>query len=180
MKNHVLIIQGSSRSDGETAKSVECLTKGTGAEVIDLLKLSMAFYDYNYKNAQDDFVPVSQKMIAADKIIFATPVYWYAMSAPMKILFDRFSDLVRVRKQEGRALAGKEIYLLANGTDDDLPPGFETPFLKTAEYLAMHYRGAYYLHTGKNEVLREKTWKGMDIFKRSVFRHDCTLSCANG
>lgn len=33
-------------------------------------------------------------MIEADLVVFATPVYWYAMKGPMKDFLDRFSKFV--------------------------------------------------------------------------------------
>jgi multimeric flavodoxin WrbA len=60
-------------------------------------------------------------MIEHDAIVFATPVYWYAMSGLMKVLFDRFTDLVTVRKDLGRRLRGRRVFLIACGTDPDLP-----------------------------------------------------------
>lgn len=176
----ILVIMGSSRSDGETAKSVGAFVQGAQADIVDLLPLNIAGYDYEYRNEGDDFESVSRRMVGADIIVFATPVYWYAMSGPLKIFFDRFSDLVRVRKTAGRALAGKDVYLLANGTDDTLPDGFEVPFRKTCEYLDMNYRGAYYFHTGKNDILREQTWRNVASFHDTVFGKDCSRSCAKG
>jgi multimeric flavodoxin WrbA len=169
MTNTHLIIMGSSRSDGETAQSVAQLNKDNKAEIIDLLKFDIGFYDYDYKNQNDDFMSVSQKMIAAQTIIFATPIYWYAMSGPLKVFFDRFSDLVRIRKPEGRQMAGKKVWLLANGTDTELPEGFEVPFQSTCRYLDMEYKGACYLYAGKDEALRGKSWAGIDGFRRRVF-----------
>lgn len=38
---------------------------------------------------QDDFTGVYEKMIAADRIVFATPIYFMAVSAQAKLLIDR-------------------------------------------------------------------------------------------
>lgn len=38
---------------------------------------------------KDDAAEVLEKMIAADVIVMATPVYFYTMSAQMKTLIDR-------------------------------------------------------------------------------------------
>lgn len=67
-------------------------------------------------------------MLHDDKIIFATPVYWYSMSGLMKTFFDRLTDLVTIQKSVGRKLKGKETFLFAVGTDDLLPAGFTIPF----------------------------------------------------
>lgn len=86
-------------------------------------------------------------MIEHYAIVFATPVYWYAMSGLMKVLFDRFTDLVTVRKDLGRQLKDRRVFLIACGADPDLPEGFEVPFRRTADYLAMKYCGSFYVQT---------------------------------
>lgn len=77
-------------------------------------------------------------------IVFATPVYWYSMSGHMKVFFDRLTDLVTIQKKAGRQLKGKKMFVVAVGSDQALPIGFETPFQQTAAYLHMHYLGCYY------------------------------------
>lgn len=163
-----LIIYGSSHPQGETFRAAEILARETGAGMIDVAALDIGLYDYAHRNLNDDFLAVSQRMLAADTIIFVTPVYWYAMSAQMKIFFDRLSDLVTVRKPDGRALAGKNTYLVANGTESAMPDGFEIPFERTSAYLNMHYRGSHYLYTGKDAALREKTWAALPAFARQT------------
>lgn len=149
-----LVIFGSSRSHGDTRRAIDLALAGQEFELVDLLNHNLTFYDYEYRNRHDDFQNIVQKMLAAQKIIFATPVYWYAMSAPLKIFIDRFSDLVRFDKKEGRALKGKKTFLISSGTEESLPQGFEIPFQRTSEYLNMAYRGAAYLYSGNDGALR--------------------------
>ncbi len=166
----VLVIMGSSRSDGETAKSVDVLIKGQDAEVIDLLKYDIGFFDYDHKNTNDAFFDISKKMFAADKIVLATPVYWYAMSALLKMFFDRLSDLITVRKSDGRLLAGKHVYVLANGTDKDLPEGFDVPFKRTADYFDMNYVKLKYLYTGDDKEFLSSSWNTFLSFQKEIFK----------
>ena len=101
-------------------------------------------YDGNY-SASDRFPELVNRMIEADLVIFATPVYWYAMSGALKNFLDRFSNLLRgEHKMLGEALYGKKVCLLSTGSDDRLPLGFEVPFASTAIYLGMDYLGAKY------------------------------------
>jgi len=83
---------------------------------------------------QDDFIAWVKKMMQHAQIILATPVYWYAMSCVMKTLFDRQSDLLTTHKTIGRAFAGREVFVLATGTDDEPPEGFGVPFRRTCDY----------------------------------------------
>lgn len=143
-----LVILGSARPDGDTRKAVDIAFPPGTAELVTLAQHHIGGYDYAHANAEDSFGAVANAMHVADKIVFATPVYWYAMSAPMKIFFDRLTDLTETRKAQGKALAGKQVWVIATGTEPALPEGFEIPFSRTAEYFGMIYRGIAYLQTG--------------------------------
>jgi multimeric flavodoxin WrbA len=52
---------------------------------------------------KDDVTPLQEKMIAADGIIFGTPVYYYGMAAQAKCIIDRSTAL----KPPGRNLNNK-------------------------------------------------------------------------
>ncbi len=107
MKTPAIVILGSSRSDGNTRRLLDLVLNDRPIEVIDLARLNFGYYDYQHRNAEDDFARLAPKLIEARAIIFATPVYWYAMSAPLKTFIDRLSDLLEVLKEIGRALAGR-------------------------------------------------------------------------
>ena len=46
----------------------------------------------------------------------------------MKVLFDCFTDLVTVRKELGRQLKDRTVFVVACGSEPELPEGFEMPF----------------------------------------------------
>ncbi len=138
-----IVVLGSARSDGHTRAAVEQLCPFAEYELIDLRTLNIHPYDYDHQtNRADDFLSVIAKLAEADHIVFATPVYWYAMSGLLKNFFDRFTDLLGT--DLGRRLKGKSVYLIASGSDPELPPGFEVPFKMTADYLSMNYRQSFY------------------------------------
>jgi GrpB-like predicted nucleotidyltransferase (UPF0157 family) len=113
-------------------------------ENLSEVQISPYRYDGKYPES-DQFIELVTKIIAADLVVFATPVYWYAMSAPMKNFFDRLSNLLRgEHKPLGEALYGKKMSLVSTGSDERLPLGFEVPFISTAIYLGMDYLGAKY------------------------------------
>ncbi len=139
MKNVIII--GSSRKNGNTYKSVELLKKEIDADVVDLSDFQISYYDYEYKNKEDDFLPLIRNLISKyDTFIFATPVYWYSMSGIMKVFFDRISDLLDIEKETGRKLRGKNMLVVSN-TDEELDYDFYLPFRLSAEYLGMNYLG---------------------------------------
>lgn len=143
----VLAILGSAPGGGNTRAFLEERYPGPGLEIVDLNETRVGPYSYGAPGEalDDGFARVVERMIESDLTVIATPVYWYAMSGPMKDFLDRFSNLLRGRhKALGERLYGKKIALLSTGSDARLPMGFEVPFASTAIYLAMDYLGARY------------------------------------
>ncbi|CAM1349095.1 flavodoxin family protein [Tenacibaculum crassostreae] len=145
MKNTV-IIQASSKSNGNTNTIINYFNENNSFDVIDLKTKNIGVFEYDFSNADDDFLPLIEDVIKNyDTIIFATPVYWYTMSATLKIFFDRLSDLLHYKKELGRMLRGKNMAMISNSGENDLKNGFEMPFIESANYLGMNYLGS--LHT---------------------------------
>lgn len=141
-----IIIQGSSRSDGNTSKIVSLLRKELAFDLVDLNEKNIGHFDYNFNNQDDDFNQIMRDLAENyDLIVFATPVYWYAMSGLMKVFFDRISDCLKIDKPTGRKLRGKSMASISCGSDDHLPEGYEVPFRESAHYLGMQWLG--HLHT---------------------------------
>jgi len=150
MKNKVIIL-GSSRSGGNTGTIVSNISKKHHIDVIDLNDYQISYYDYESKNLEDDFLPLIKSILEKyDTLIFATPVYWYNMSGIMKVFFDRFSDLIRVEKETGRKLKGKNMFVISNSHNDNIDDSFYIPFQKSAAYLGMEFQGN--LHFNANNI----------------------------
>ncbi len=142
MSNNIVIIQASSRSKGNTHKIVKCLLDNADFDFIDLKDYQISHYDYDSKNREDDFIPLMRHIVEKyDAIIFATPVYWYSMSGILKVFFDRITDLLKIEKETGRKLRGKNMAMLSCGSEEHLNEGFEIPFRESADYLGMNYLG---------------------------------------
>jgi len=141
----ILVILGSSRSRGNTRLLVDAACQGARYRLVDLTEVSFSDYDYTHANCGDDYSSLADALSARDRIVLATPVYWYSMSATMKRFVDRLSDLVTIRKPLGRALAGRRLYVLATSTEASLPAGFEQTFRSTAEYLDMSWGGCLHV-----------------------------------
>lgn len=137
-----IIIQASSRPDGNTAKSVDHLKSLLNCDSLDLLDYTFSGYDYLNRNHDDDFLPLVKRLADDyDTWIMATPVYWYSMSGLLKNFVDRLTDCVSIAKPIGRSLAGKQLGLLSSSSEEDLLASFSDPFRLTAEYLEMNYFG---------------------------------------
>ena len=69
------------------------------------------------------------------------------MSTQHKIFFDRFSDILTIRKDLGRKLRGKKLFVIASfGTS--YPGAFEEIFSQMCEYLGMEYLGTSFIYSG--------------------------------
>ena len=147
-----VIIIGSSRKDGDTAKTVsEIKNKSNNWDLIDLNDFEISYYDYEHKNREDYYLPLMKKLISEyDNFIFATPVYWYSMSGIMKVFFDRITDLLEIEKEIGRKLRGKNMAVISCSTGNNLGDAFWLPFSETANYLGMKYLGNIHVIKGEN------------------------------
>ncbi|MEP6628241.1 MAG: NAD(P)H-dependent oxidoreductase [Ginsengibacter sp.] len=169
MKESPLIILASGRFQSDTKSFVDFVFKDVDHTIAELLNFNISPFNYsgNYPN-DDEFYNLIGEIIKYKTIIFATPVYWYSMSGLMKNFFDRFTDLVTIRKETGRKLSGKSMFLIAVGTDEKLPTGFETPFKLTAEYFDMTYKNSVYFsikHQNTDRYKLEKKNKFIDEIK---------------
>jgi len=148
MLQQPLVILASSRKESDTESFLNKVFEYIYYDKIDLLDYNIA--PFNYSNTyprNDQFDKVVDRILEHQVIVFATPVYWYSMSGLLKGLFDRFTDLITAKKQIGRQLEGKSIFLIAVGADKEMPEGFEVPFSLTADYLNQLYQGSIYYST---------------------------------
>lgn len=159
-----VIIQGSSRSNGNTSKIVSFVKEKTGFQVVDLKSKSISAFDYDHKNKGDDFIPLMSDIATNyDVILFATPVYWYTMSGIMKIFFDRITDCLKFEKEIGRKLKGKKMGVISCGSDSELKESFNMPFKESANYLGMYYLGD--IHTWlEGDELSEQLKNNLSTF----------------
>ena len=168
-----IVIFGSARGDGDTKAAVLQVLHGIAYDFIDLATLQISAYDYEHKNQNDDFLPLVEKMVTYDDIILATPVYWYAASAQMKTFIDRWSDLLSIRKELGRKLAGKNLFVISSYSADSQASrvSFETPIQMTCAYMNMVYGGCFYALPEKNASgnTSEDKNRERDAFRKKLF-----------
>ena len=150
-----IIVLGSARSDGHTRSMVEKLADETGMEVVDLNDHDIGYFEYNNYDRGDDFIPVIERILRHEVIVFATPVYWYNMSAIMKNFFDRITDLLRLHQDLGRQFRTKQMAVLSCSATAGHDEEFERPFRRTAQYLGMGYAGHLSTWTFDRKVSQE-------------------------
>lgn len=160
---NTVIILGSSRNDGNTKALVDELIRQTGWDLVDLNNYDIGYFDYQHENSSDDYLPLMRKLIQKyDRFVFATPVYWYAMSGVMKVFFDRFTDLLTIEKEMGRQLRGKEMAAVSCSNGGNLGEDFWLPFRKSASYLGMRFL------KGMHFVVEEDITERTRIFLKNV------------
>jgi multimeric flavodoxin WrbA len=131
----VLILLGSPRKKGNTAilaARAAAAAKAAGARVESVylhglnIRPCSACGACQKKNAKgcvirDDMQSLYPKLREADALLFATPVYWFHMSAQTKLAMDRCYALV---EPQGHAFAGKRIgIIMAYGAPDVFSSG---------------------------------------------------------
>ena len=146
MQSPILGVLGSARSGGNTGSLARAVFSHLdNAALIDLNSLAINPYSYDEAHESDDFHALAEKMTAARAIVFASPVYWYSMSAPMKTVFDRMTQMTDIYKPLGKSLAGKPMFVIGTGSVAAAPASFEAPFAETAGYFDMNWSGLLYV-----------------------------------
>lgn len=118
MSKSVLLLLGSPRKNGNSDLIATSFAQGAESvghitEKIDIQKkhISPCYACYSCRNSKtcvqkDDMREILEKMIKADVIVLATPVYFYSLSSQLKILIDR--TLPRYME-----IANKDFYFIA-------------------------------------------------------------------
>lgn len=167
--NDILALFASSRRHGNTGSLMDRVAGELGIEVVDLSEIDISPFDYEHRNRGDGFEPLMVRVLEFDKLIFASPIYWYAVASPMKVFLDRISDYLDLPDLlgEGRKLRGKTGYVLCTSVYDDPSTAFIDTFANTFHYLGMHYGGC--LHTNcRNAYEAERHESDVKSFIRNI------------
>lgn len=105
----ILFLNGSPNKNGNTVKLAKAFLNRRRALQLDVNDYVIGGYGRHLEG--DAFEMVYQEMKNADIIIWGTPVYWYAMSAPLKAILDRIYDVYGTND-----LKGKDLYMLIQGS----------------------------------------------------------------
>ncbi|MBD0400676.1 flavodoxin family protein [Flammeovirga sp. EKP202] len=160
-----VIIVGSVRNDSNTLKVAERLQKEGDFDIVNLLDYRIGHFDYEHQYKDDDFIALMKTIISKyDTLVFATPVYWYAMSGKMKVFFDRITDLITIEKELGRQLRGKNMAVITTSNGGNLGDDFWHPFKHSALYLGMNFLGGEHVVNGMDS--KEALQSFMDFFSQ--------------
>ncbi|NLE95714.1 MAG: flavodoxin family protein [Dehalococcoidia bacterium] len=165
-------ISGSPRSGGNceflTQHTLKALAEeGIETEFISLAGLSIGHCTgcYACKNEhrciiEDDLAPIYEKMLAADGIILATPVYFSSASSLMKAFMDRTGMIARYGGNPFKGKAGGPLVVGRRGGQNFTLAQMNYWFHLLQFYMtgASYWNIAFAL--GKGEVAQDK--EGMD------------------
>ena len=124
MSKKVLIISSSLRADSNSDALAQAFAEGarTAGSEVELVRLAgktlgfcrgcLACQKTGRCVIRDDGDVIAQKMLHADVLVFATPVYYYGMSGQLKTLLDRANPLFASN------YAFRDVYLLCTSADE--------------------------------------------------------------
>ncbi len=125
MAKKVIIISTSPRKNSNSNALAENFAKGAadaGNDVelisligkkIDFCKGCFACQKIGHCIIKDDAIEIEQKVLHADVVVWATPIYYYEMSGQMKVMIDRLNPLFSKDYQF------RDVYLLACAAEDE-------------------------------------------------------------
>ena len=113
MKKKLVAFNGSLRKSGNTSILLEHFLKGANTKAIKAEAFNVHELNLEYCRGclrcnilgycsirDDDWATVAEKILDANVLVFATPIYFHHVSASMKKLMDRFRSFVKVQITE--------------------------------------------------------------------------------
>ncbi len=130
MSKKLLILKGSPREKGNSAVLADRAAAGAAEAGWEVESIYLQILDIRpcdgcdlcrensvYCVIEDDMQAVYPKLIAADALILASPVYWFTFSAQLKLCIDRWYGLWSITRD---AFRGKPIGIILTYGDTDL------------------------------------------------------------
>ncbi|WP_409304889.1 flavodoxin family protein [Peribacillus sp. SCS-155] len=118
----VLAFLGSTRKNGNSEYLAKKIVEGTDHTIVYLSDkhiqpiVDMRHTEEGFSPVNDDYEELVKLMEEHDVLLFATPLYWYGMSGPMKNYFDRWSQYLRDQRFNFKEeLAKKKAYVVITG-----------------------------------------------------------------
>lgn len=146
----IVILQGSPNKNGSTAILTKEFSRGAEEAGHEVQRIDVADLDVNpctgcvacgYEGPcvqQDDGQVLRLAILSADMIVFATPLYYYGMSAQLKTVVDRFcaynSSITRKRMKSA-------LLAVAWNSDDWTFNSLESHYRTLVRYLHFHDQG---------------------------------------
>ena len=166
-----MFLIGSARSGGNTEllarHAANFLPAGVQQNWVSLREHPLPIFEdirhedgRSYKVATESESILLNATLAATDLVIASPVYWYSVSASVKLYLDHWSGWMRVEGVEMRKrMEGKRMWCVTALSDEDFSvakPVIETLRL-SAEYMKMTFAGTLIGYGNRpNEVLKDE------------------------
>jgi multimeric flavodoxin WrbA len=116
MSTHIVVLSGSPRKDGNTALLTQAFIEGAEAAGKEISHFRVAglqiggcrgcghcFKNHGVCIQKDDMPPILDALRKADALVLASPVYYWGVTAQLKLVIDRFYALLQVGMSVQRA-----------------------------------------------------------------------------
>ncbi len=160
---HVLVLTGSHRRHSNSSALAEKFIEGATTAGHQVKRFDCALHNIggclgcNFCKKgdgsccqKDDFALVRQDILDADVIVFASPIYYYGLSAQLKAVIDRFYAI------DEKIHGNKHVYLLLSYADTALSTAdaSETHVRAFCQYLDWNVKGVVRAHslTAENDI----------------------------
>ncbi|NHM15293.1 flavodoxin family protein [Eggerthellaceae bacterium zg-887] len=152
MGKKILVVNGSPRKNGNTARMVKAFAEASEAKGNTVVEFNAALSNIGgchacetcYKSGKpctydDDFNTVAPDFLEADAIVFAAPTYWYSFPGQIKNAIDKCYSFAIGQKPIG----GKDVALIACCEEKDpaVMDGLSLPFDRIAALLKWNIVG---------------------------------------
>jgi multimeric flavodoxin WrbA len=150
-----LFLIGSARTGGNTEvlarKAAEVLPSSVNQNWLSLIEHPLPLFEdirhedgLEYRIQTEHERTILDATLAATDIVIASPVYWYSVSAGVKLYLDHWSGWMRLDDIEfKKRMAGKTMWCVTVLSDEDFSAA--TPLIETlrmsAEYMKMTFAG---------------------------------------
>ena len=157
-KMKIVVLTGSPRKNGNSAYLAEQFIKGAQEQGHEIFRFDCAFKQVEPCRAcnrcgmngtcifNDDFLELRPHLVEADMVVFATPMYYFGISAQMKRVIDRFYAI----NGQIKGAPKKAAFLMT----------YADSAAKEAEPMLVHYRTLmdYLGWTSIGEVVASGVW----------------------
>jgi multimeric flavodoxin WrbA len=125
----ILILKGSPREKGNSSVLADQLALGAQKAEAQVERIALHGLDLRPCDGcdfcketgacvlKDDMQPIYTKLLAADAVVLASPIYWFTYSAQLKTCIDRWYALWNFKPE---AFKGKPFAVILTYGDDDL------------------------------------------------------------
>ncbi len=173
MPKKILIFSGSPNKDGNTVALVNWFVQGARLKKACVEVIHTAYLKYKsygctscrscqklepYECVIDDEASSAlKKMIGADVIVFATPLYFFGVSAQLKLIVDRMFSLYKWDNEAGTMktpLKGKTLVVIASAFENVGLDTLKEPFKLTADYTQMKFKSLLVPNAGESGEIK--------------------------